>query len=189
MKVSDYSEVDSEEGNEGNDDCEEDPAVGDVVLDVVAVHPEVCLLEPRLVLFGSAAVVKGSKVPERREQHVVVLLPLNLGLEELGKVDKKTETNNGKNVVPRLPVLGRKMERVADPKEPFDGDGHRHEDGPTEADVGDGVDDVGKTDGVCIVVNLEGLEGVVDPPDDDVDGVEASQSHQKLMETVTKFWF
>ena len=71
------------------------------------------------------------------------------------------------------------MERVADPEEPFDGDGHRHEDGPTEADVGDGVDDVGKTDSVCIVVGIsEGMEGVVDPPDDDVNGVEASQSHQ-----------
>ena len=175
MEVSDDPEIDSEEGNDRNYDCEEDPAVSDVVLDVVAVHPEVSWFVSRLILVRPA-VVEG--VPQLHDQHIVILLPLNFCLEELWEVDNNTETEDGEDVVPGLPVLRRQVKGVADPQEPLDGDCHRHEDGPTEADVGDGVDYVREADRVGVVVDLKGLEGVVDPPDNDVGCIEASQSHQ-----------
>ena len=81
------------------------------------------------------------------------------------------------------------MERIAYTKESLCGDGHCHEDCPAETDAGHWVDDVREADGVGIGVQIKGFEGVVDATDDDVGCVKASQSHQKLMETITKFWF
>ena len=81
------------------------------------------------------------------------------------------------------------MERVADAQEPLDGDCHRHEDGPAEADVGDGVDDEGEADDVGVAAHLKWLEGVVDAADDNVDCVKARQSEQQPVKTILQFRF
>ena len=109
---------------------------------------------------------------------------MNFCLEELGRVDDDAEEEDWEDVVPGLPVLRRQVERVADAQEPLDGDGHGHEDGPAQADVGDRVDDEGEADVVRVAARLERLEGVVDAAYDDVSGVEAGQGDQQLVKTV-----
>ena len=66
----------------------------------------------------------------------------------------------------------------------LDWDGDSHEDGAAEADVCDWVDDVGEADGVGRAASLECLEGVVDPSDDNVDGVKTGEGKQELRETL-----
>ena len=60
---------------------------------------------------------------------------MDLPLEELGQVDQDTEAEYGQNVVPGFPVLGGKVEGVANTQEPLYRDGHRHEDGPAKTDT------------------------------------------------------
>ena len=153
-----------EESDEGDNDSEEHPAIGDVDLDVVTVLPDVCGPQSGDVVvvgpvqhlcleIGEAQ--EGDVGHVHREDGDVLLEPLDVSLEELGKVDKDAEEGHGDDVVPGLPVLGRQVEGVADAQEPLDGDCHRHEDGPAEADVGDGVDDEGEADDVGVAAHLK----------------------------------
>ena len=135
------------------------------------------------------------KVQERDIRHVhgedgdILLQPLYVSLEELGEIDHNAEEGDGDDVIPGLPVLGRQVEGIADPEEPLNGDGHRHEDCPTQADVGDGVDDEGEADDVGVTAHLKRLEGVVDAADDNVNCIKARQSEQQPVKTILQFRF
>lgn len=80
------------------------------------------------------------------------------------------------------------MEGVADAEKSLQADGHRHEDGAAQADVGERVEEVREGDGVDIQPYLKCPDIVVDPPTDDVEGVKKCKSDQELVETVPKLW-
>ena len=112
-----------------------------------------------------------------------------MSLEELWEIDHNAEEGDRDDVIPRLPVLGRQVEGVADAEKPLNGDGHRHEDCPTQADVGDGVDDVGEADGVGVTADFKRLEGVVDAANDNVNCIKACQGEQQPVKTILQFRF
>lgn len=79
--------------------------------------------------------------------------------------------------------MGGQVEGVADAQEALDGDGRGHEDGGVHGDVGEGVDD-GQGKGESLVPGLEGLEGVVDSTEGDVEDVKDGQGQEELVEAV-----
>ena len=112
-----------------------------------------------------------------------------MSLKELWEIDHNAEEGYRDDVVPRLPVLGRQVEGVADAEKPLNGDGHCHEDCPAQADVGDGVDDVGEADGVGVTADFKRLEGVVDAANDNVNCIKACQGEQQPVKTILQFRF
>ena len=82
---------------------------------------------------------------------------------------------------PSLASVRRKLEWVADTKEPLNGDGKCHEDTATHSNVAEGVDEEGKEDCIDTTACIKCSTGVVNAPTDDKDCLIASQGEQKFV--------
>ena len=103
-EVSNDLEVDDDQGNQWDYNSEDDSAVGCVVLDVVAVLPQVSS-SIYGVVFISCCIGDNFFIWEQYRD--IILYPVNFAFQELGQVQQYAEKSHWKNIVPSLPVLRR----------------------------------------------------------------------------------
>ena len=114
-------------------------------------------------------------------------VPVDFALQELGDVKDEAEEEDGQDVEPGLPVVGGKVEWIADAQEPLYRDRHRHEDRCVHCDACEGEND-GHGEGEGLIVGLKGSECVLEASERDVEDVKGGEGKQELVETVSKFW-
>ena len=98
-----------------------------------------------------------------------------MGIKESWNVSCGAEEENWKNVEPSLASVRGELERIADTKEPLNGDGQGHEDTAAHSNVAERVDEEGKKDCINSTASFKCSTSVVYSTTDDEDCVIASQ--------------